>query len=185
MNDILEKSHDIIKLKNREESGDWTSSHINYGNGLHLDLLLFHPESLALIFELAGTEDPIDREKEYDMLEKESRRQKIIEKISECQNSFLLSNKEFLYNKLSDIQFEDILLEESFESMIIKLKFRQNIFLILNIPINNNTINTDFVVFTIIENGNLIVSNIKTIDEIISGIKSYLNDTEIPNLSHS
>lgn len=192
MNDVLEKSNSVTRVNNRELSGDLTYSNYGFDNDIAMLLLLYHKNLADKYEKLANKrkvwesdEDLINSEKEIDFHEKESRRQNIIQRSSQYQNVFLLTNIDLIYDKLSEIEFEEVLLEETFNSLVIKFKFQQKIFLVLNLPIDNNSVNIHDVVFSIVEKGKLIVSNIKTIDEIISGIKSYLNDTEIPSLSHS
>jgi hypothetical protein len=74
------------------------------------------------------------------------------------------------------LNYEDFIVERSFSgSLIFKLKFRNDILLVLNIPsLEIETQSLPHAVFTLLEKDEVIVNSVNSVKNIVLGMASYL-----------
>jgi hypothetical protein len=81
-----------------------------------------------------------------------------------------------ILNLISALEFEDAIIEVStFHSLIFKLKFDNDVFLIINIPQENLADDNPTAVFSLIEKRKTIIDNYNTIGNIVIGMENFLD----------
>lgn len=81
-----------------------------------------------------------------------------------------------VFKAVSTLKFEDAIVEVSaFNSLIIKLKFANDILLLINIPEENLIEDNPTAVFSLLENRKTIVDNYNSIENIVIGMETFLD----------
>jgi hypothetical protein len=87
---------------------------------------------------------------------------------------------EGIINKINHIPFKDIIFEDIFGNLTIKLKLSSSFLLVLTFPDEESYKDTQSAIYTLMDEDDVIVRNVQPINEIIAGIKKFLDE---PNVS--
>lgn len=80
-----------------------------------------------------------------------------------------------IISKIALLDFDDVIIESGIlNSIVFKLSFSDDNFLIVNVPLENFDVENTEVVFTLLENREIIVNSFNTLANVVEGMQSYL-----------